>query len=991
MVRINTQGANQAKILKQSGVFLGIVILLLAIFGAGENAIAQQNKHGRIMGRVVALDSGEPLIGASVLVEGTKLGSMADLDGNYIINNVPVGTYWLTVSAIGHTKTIVENVVVTADEATKLEFSLKSEEVVGETVVVEASRVKDTEAALLNLRQQAPAAQDAISSEAMSRSGAGDAASAMTRITGASVVDGKTAVVRGLVGRYANTQLNGSQLPSTDPDKPAVQLDLIPAGLLDNITVVKTFTPDKHGNFTGGSVNLNTKDLPEKLTLKFSTSATYNSSVTWKDDVLTHAGGPKDWLGFDDDHRDPPQILVDSNFSNAGGYTNARTSNQAATAQYLNQAAHGLSRDFSFQNRKAPLNQSYSLAFGNLYSLAGRPLGVLASLSYNRSFSYSGDGFFRRYQPASVSEGLVNSLSVYQDFWQRSATEEVLWGALVSTNYKVHPNHQFRFTFNRNQNGEKSSRSLGGWWRYYFEPEDPIRIRSSSWQYTERSMQSLQYSGEHSIRLPLLDRVRVEWAAASSKNTQDDPDLRYWTDTVALDENGNPISASIASGYPYPAHYWRYLDEKNREYRADITIPLSGANTGSSLKFGVVRIDKTRDQKNYLARLIPGNNFQLIQGYQNPNDILIDENLGIIDSTWDASRNLWVYSWGIHGESLTDPLGTYTGEQDITAAYGMFDIRLSRKFDIIAGARFEETDQYVQSQGNFTSGRNRGEFGVSDWLPSVNLVAHAMSNMNIRGAFSVTTARPTIREMAPFGSFEFITSDILSGNPDLTRSLIRNWDLRWEWFTRPGEVVAVSGFYKHFTDPIERFYITGNNDISFRNVPNAKVYGLEIEFRRSLDHTGVSLLRHFQVGGNFTLVHSEVELDAAELAGRRAARLIDSTETTRPFGGQSPFVLNLDLLYTSPGGGTEIALYYNTFGQRLMEVGYSSPDIYEKSRQQLDFSISRKLFQVITAKLAVKNLLDEDRTYIQEIGGNEYVRSFARIGRSLTLGMTYSL
>ncbi len=963
------------------------ILLALICVGSMSNVYAQTVETGRIMGKIVDKDNGQALIGAVVVLEGTKLGAQADLDGNYLISNVPVGTYRLIIEMIGYAKLSVESAAVTANQTTKLDFSLKVEEVVGEVVVVEATRLENSEAAMLSLRQQAPAAQDAISSEAISRSGASDAAAAMSKITGASVVDGKYSVIRGMEGRYSNTQLNGSQMPSTDPDRPAVQMDLIPAGLLDNIVVQKTFTPDQQGNFSGGSVNINTKDLPEQLTVKFSTSLSYNDNVSLKEGVLTHAGSSKEWLGFDDGFRDAPQLLVDSNFSTRGGYTVARDSRNAAYAHYLDDIANSLNRDFNFSERKVPLNQGYSLSFGNLYTMFGRPLGVLGSLTYNRNYSYSGDGVSRRWEVIN-NGGELTGLNRFQDYTDERASEEVLWGGLLSANLAVSPQHKLRFSFNRNQHGEKLSRHLEGYWSIYTEENQ--RLRSSVWQYTERSMQVFQYSGDHALKLPLMKKSRLDWSASFAKNEQDDPDLRYWTDIANYDENDSLISAGITSGYPYPTHYFRYLTEKNREFKADLTIPISFAREGSKVKIGGAYLAKDRHQDNWMLRLNPTQSSSLYSGYTEPTDVLIDENVGIIDSTYDQRIDAWRYTWGILPENLSNKTDTYSGEQNITAFYGMVEWKLNSRLDIITGARFEETDQWVESLDS-ASADFRGAYGASDWLPSLNLVYHLFPTMNLRGAFSITTARPTIREMAPFASYEFLVGNINVGNNKLTRTLIRNWDLRWEWFTRPGEVIAVSGFYKNFQDPIERFNRSLNGDVSYLNVPKAIVYGTEFEFRRRLDHTGIKFLENFQIGGNLTLVHSEVDIDPTELSYRISNGLADSTNTTRAFGGQSPYVVNLDLFYSSPSGATEVAVFYNIFGDRLAEVGYQSPDIFEKSRQLVDFSLSQRVFGLLTAKFAAKNILNEDKYTIQEAGGQEYVRSLYRVGRTFSLGLSYSL
>lgn len=509
----------------RSTLLITTAAVLLLFFSMHRQLQAQSAQSGRIMGKVVSVDTGEPMIGASVMVDGTKFGAVADLDGNYIINNVPVGTYRLIISAIGHARVTVDNVEVNTGKALRLDISLKSEEVVGEKVVVEAERVRNSEAALLSMRQRAQSAQDAISSEAIARAGAGDAAAAMARVTGASVVDGRTAVIRGLSGRYSNTQLDGSQLPSTDPDKPAVQLDLIPTGLLDNIVVKKTFTPDQQGNFSGGAINLNTKDLPERMTLKLSTSVSYNSNVSLKEGVITHSGSSKEWLGFDGGYRAAPDFLVDSNFA-LPNYTTVRNSNEAERAHYLDRAAKALSREFVFSERKAPLNRGYSLSYGNLHNLFNRPLSLIASLSYSNVYSYTPDGVYRKWEVSGYG-GELTGLGIFQDYTDTKASEEVLWGGLISGNLAINPSNKIRFTFNRNQHGEKISRVLEGEYRTY-TTEPTQRLRSRTFQYTERSMQSIQYGGDHSLVLPLLSRSRFDWSVASSRNTQDDPDLRFW-------------------------------------------------------------------------------------------------------------------------------------------------------------------------------------------------------------------------------------------------------------------------------------------------------------------------------------------------------------------------------------------------------------------------------------------------------------------------------
>ncbi len=260
---------------------------------------------------MVDAQTGEFLIGVSVMLDGTKLGAVTDLQGNFVIRRVPVGTYTLTASSVGYEARKVTEVVVTDGGTVKIDLTLKPQLVQTQGITVEAKKLKNTEASLLKERQNSSTVSDAISAEAISRAGAGDAASAMIRITGASVADGKYAVIRGLSDRYTNTRLNGSALPSADPDKQSFSMDIVPTNLLDNIVVTKSYSADQPGNFTGGSVNLVTKDFPDTRTLSFSAGSSYNSLYTGKQ-VLTSSSSSSDWLGYDDGMRDLPQFIQDN-------------------------------------------------------------------------------------------------------------------------------------------------------------------------------------------------------------------------------------------------------------------------------------------------------------------------------------------------------------------------------------------------------------------------------------------------------------------------------------------------------------------------------------------------------------------------------------------------------------------------------------------------------------------------------------------------------
>jgi TonB-dependent receptor len=302
----------------------------------------------------------------------------------------------------------------------------------------------------------------------------------------------------------------------------------------------------------------------------------------------------------------------------------------------------------------------------------------------------------------------------------------------------------------------------------------------------------------------------------------------------------------------------------------------------------------------------------------------------------------------------------------------------------IGGARVEYTDQSI-----VTLGGREGDFETLDILPSANVVWSLRDNMNMRAAYGRTIARPTFREFTPAETFNFVGDYILRGNPDLNRTTINNVDLRWEWFVRPGEVLSVSGFYKQMNDPIERTIdptATSNVTVSYENKEEAEVYGLEVEARKRLDFVHESL-QYFQVGGNLTLTQSSVTRDSLEIVAIEAFR--DNPDDTRQLQGQSPYIVNLNAGYENPETGTSINIFYNRFGDRLDTVTRNGVDIYEEGRNVIDILASQRLYDGLTVKASVKNVLAEEEILAQDFRDQQFVNDLRPLGRSVSVGVSY--
>ncbi len=981
-------------------MFLRRACLLSAALLVPVLAFAQT---GTLAGTVLDKADGLSIIGANVRLAGTTLGSTTDLSGGYEIRNVPAGTHTLEISYLGYTSQTITGVEVRAGQVTRIDLVLTSEAIGLAEVTVEARALRNNETTLLRDRQKAMGISDAISAEAISRSGAGDAAAAMSKVTGASVVGGRYVYVRGLGDRYSTTQLNGAPLPSADPDRQSFQLDLLPSNLLDNIVTLKTFTPDRPGNFSGGLVNVGTKDFPDVLTFRLSYSAAYVAGVT-ADNILLYEGSGTDWLGRDDGARDLPESISklprDPNTGNViipsapsrGDYRRNADSSMAVARQ-ISGIAQAFSPAYQPAMRSAPTNQSVSVSFGNKYLVRGQPLGITASVLYARSASAQLDAQRGRYR---LTGGTVADIDALQPTFilggargsaQQGSTEASL-GGLLTLAYRPTNNHSVSATYLQTQSGSSEARLYSGYWDQLKSPVDGLDglYQTRVLQYQERSVRSVQLKGAS-----VLGRLNVDWNLSGGRNTQDEPDLRYFTSDVryAATPAGIDTTYQVNAGtlYEAPTRYFRDLKEDTYTGQLDFTLPFAAFAQRHRLKVGGYYQDIGREFRQ--RRFLYDGVGRLYDGLGGNTDTLFSRGTGIIGETSDGRA-----VFGMTLSEATALRSLYDGDQTIGAGYAMLDLQITPNLRVIGGARLEKTDlklTSLDSTVNFDAetGARVGVLDNTDVLPAASIVYALADNMNLRAAATQTLARPTFRELAPYANAEFVGGYVFTGNPTLKRTLISNYDLRWEWFFRPGEIVAVSGFYKGFQNPIERVIrlASSNDNITSQNVEKARVYGIELEARKGLG-TFTRLLEHVSVGANVSLIRSFVSIPQDELDAIRTAD--PSADDTRPLNGQSPYVVNLDLGYER--GGTAAGVFFNQVGDRLTTVvDGATPDIFERARPMLDASLSQKLGRGLRVSFRARNLLDARYRETQQFKGQDYVYSEYRSGRSFSLGVSYSL
>ncbi|MHB1050203.1 MAG: TonB-dependent receptor [Bacteroidota bacterium] len=947
-----------------------LTVLTIFFMNAGISAFAQptadNNRQGVLYGRIVDAATGDELINATVFIVGTTLGSISDIEGNYRLANLPAGTYTVSYSMLGYAKTILNGVVIDGAEPKKIDVALKEEVLESEEVVVEAEMIKSTESALLKIRQRSASVSDGISTEAMSKTNVSTAADAVSQVTGASIVEGKYVYVRGLGDRYMYTQLNGVTLPSSDPDRNAVSLDIFPAKFIENIVTEKTFTPDKPGDFTGGNVNINTKSFPETFSFSMSAGTGYLFSTSLQK-ILSYRGGGTDWLGMDDGTRQiPSQLMSPGSVIPDIGYS--YTNREKALA--LDQASKSFNGVMHPSASTALLNNSYSVSIGDQLSFGETVVGYIASSNYSRSFSSYKDGITAQYNlTGRVSE--VNELNNLYKLNDTKGVDEVLWGVMGNISVKPSPFHSVQINYSRNQSGESVARYQVGEMPRDFAPGTYYETRTL--KYVERTLESVQLRGSHLFTD--FAGSKIEWNATSTLSLQDEPDLRFFSNDFT--PNGDDTLYSIsASNYPEPTRYFRNLNERLANYSIDYALPLRDL-TGFN---GTIKIGGLYSHKNRtFAERRYKYNWSSVQ-YNGDPDMFFSDAVGMSDTLTGF------YDFGSYIVDASEAAGSYDGEQYVRAGYGMLDVDLIPGFRFVGGARHETTRMNVASKDTT---KQRGNLSVDDLLPSANIIVSVADNMNIRAAYGRTLARPTLRELAPFANFDFVGDFIFIGNPDLERTLVNNYDLRWEWFTRPGEITAVSGFYKAFTNPIERAIVSNNNQGQFQNVAEATVYGIEFEVRKKLDQLW-DPLTNVHIGANVTLIQSEVDIPSKEMLVVK--QLDPNAGSKRGLQGQSPYVVNVDLGYDDFATKTNAAVTYNIFGKRLSEVSLGgSPNVYELPRASLDATFSRGIFEYFVLKVGLKNLLDAPVKKVQEYKGQEFIVVEHRYGRSISLGISYSL
>jgi TonB-dependent receptor len=884
-----------------------ILALLLALL---PTSLAVAQGTGRIVGRVVDAEQGRPVANAQVEVVGAGIRAVTAVDGRYTLEGVPAGPTSIRVRMIGFGPKTVTGIAVAAGGSAAQDVALAAEAVQLAEISVTAAAERGTVNRALEEQRNAVNIVNAVSAEQIAKSPDSDAGQAIQRVSGVTVQEGKYVFVRGLGERYTTTSLNGTRIPSPEPERKVVPLDLFPSSLLEGITTSKTFTPEQPGDFSGAEVDVKTREFPARPIVNFSVSGGLNTAATGKNLVKAPTTG-SEWLGFGGNERRLP-----ADVAAAGDLRGITTAQQNALIGSFRNVWSSRSAD------GAP-NGGVSLSVGGESPVFGQSIGYIGSLSYNNSQEVQKD-LIKGLAKNGAEPGTALPFNTYTGSASRNS---VLWGGLLNLSTRLGPETKLSFNNTYTRTADNEASLLTGE-NEEFSQFNPLAL--TRLDFVERSVRSNQVQGEHQIG----ERHAVTWSVTSSGVDRNEPDRSDVGYTAHRDASGALVPVTWVGQPRFATRTFSDLHETSWDLGANYRLFLGSPSLPVSLKLGGAYRDTDRDADTRaydLYSVVLTNAEKSVA----PEQIFTPQNVAAGDFVLNANANG----------------GRYTAAEKITAGYAQVEVPLGDRLQVIAGARVEtwhlDVDA-VKTQGDLAEARRRN----TDVLPALGLTYRLTEDQNLRLSATQTLSRPEYRELAPIGYFEQVGLATTIGNPDLQRALIQNYDLRWEWFPHPGEVLSLGVFAKRFSDPIEKVIIqaAGTNTLSFVNADAAHNYGAELEVRSGLGFLSPSL-EPFNVFANTTLMRSRIT------PGNEGISAL--TNDDRPMVGQSEYVVNAGLGYGSRSGAWAATLLYNVAGQRILEAGSGGlPDAYELPRHLLDLSVQLPVTGALALKLDGKNLLD---------------------------------
>jgi len=942
---------------------ISIIIICFAFF-AILNA-----QSGSIKGVVKDKKTGETIVGANVIIQGTTIGTSTDLDGNYEISGLAPGTYNVLVSFVSYKKQILQ-VKVGAGVAV-LNYDVDEEATEIGEVKVTAARKTGSDIDVLNKIKTSDVVLSGISSQMIQKSQDKDASEVVRRVPGITITDGRFIVVRGLIERYNSVLLNGASAPSFENDVRAFSFDAIPSGIIDNIEIYKSPAPHLPADFAGAAVNVVTKNNADKNEIKVNYSAGYQDNTSMRD-FYTYEGGKMDWLGYDDGTRSMPTSLPGTQ-----EFTSLFKFDDAATVAQKKQEITDISR--SFKNnwspviKRAGLNHSASVSSQSRFVLGKVSIGNITSVNYSRSNEYI-NRFRGEYQDYDDS---LKRMYYNLEFYDNRYTENVKAGLIHNWNIIFGNNHKIEFRNFLNQMGKDVVNLREG---VNFYNNDTLKL--TELKYQSRFIYSGQIAGKFNF---FDDRTKIDVLAGYGRTINDQPDIRrvtYQLNTNIDDPNYHlyQIRMQTKADPLNAGRIYMKLDEKVYNFAINLDQHIfKSEDLNLGIKAGTFIEIKERSFYARSLGVVKPYNTTSVNLFQSVDSVMNSNNFFYATPT--SSSGL------VYREGTLDR-DRYKANNNIFAYYAGLRMNAFKRLSVYGGIRAESfyrklSDFYFPSPGIDSLDI---VMDTLDIFPSVNATFNINEKHLLRFSYGKTTNRPEFRELSSFVFTEFEGFYIVYGNDTLRNSYIDNFDLRYEFYPSPSEVISIGAFYKKFENPIEVFLIQAGTGYDYKpfNSKEAIAQGLEFDLRKSLHALEQSnwfwFLKDLTLVFNTSIIKSEIN----------TVNQKDARDSIRIMQGQSPYIINAGMYYQNDSNGIMVSLMYNRIGDRIAYVGTpDNPHTWELARNSLDFSISKKFGKYYDARIGIKDILNAPVEFVQYYGSKENISFPTRRylpGRLFTIG-----
>ena len=887
------------------------------------------SQTAKITGKVLS-SRNESLVGVSIkIVQSVTGGTTSDIEGRYTLTLQARKKISLEFSAVGYENKVIDDVDATEGMITQLDVVLNPSRNTLSEVTVTAQRStlrKESISSLLQFQKNTYSVAQVISAEAIRRSPDRNTGEVLKRVPGTSIQEGKYLVVRGLADRYNQAMLNGVLLSSTEPDRKTFSFDIFPAPMIDNIIINSTSLPEYPGEWAGGLVQVNTKDIPSARFFNIQAGTNFNLNSIGKD-FYTYKGGKYDWLGFDDGTRAlPDNVSTKSAFSKLDEASRNTLGKEIAAKSWS-----------AYKNSKplATLGQSLQASGGFNTKLFNKEFGGIMAVTYNRTL--------RRLQ-YNNSFFVINNTTAQPSFAYSNNryTTEVLEGALANFSIKLNANNKISFKNILNVTTTDYTNLRTGL-DYEANSQLGENIRARELGFRANTFFNTSLSGEHN--LPSY-KVKVNWYGSFNILDQVIPDQRRLQYNQSREVPDAPYLALLSNTLSQKSGsiYYSALSDYNYTAGADIVRSINLFSRKQSIKGGYMLQIKDRlfDAWPFAINL-PSDNATIRK--QDEDHIFSAENFGTNDNQLGFNQ-------------ITGNQYRYMANTILNAGYIQSDNSFTDQLRVVWGVRYENFDQLV---GSVRKSDDRFSYSkVGDFLPSFNATYKVTPKSNLRVAGSKTLVRPEFRELTNLAFYDFELGAIITGNKNLQRTNISNLDLRYELYPQGGEIITIGGFYKHFKNPIELQFNqsgVGSSSFNYVNAHSARSYGAEIEIRKKLDFVS-DKLHGLTLQGNASYIYNRV--------------MFTNQTLDRPMQGQSPYLINAGLLYDMEKIGLNTTILFNQIGRRILFVGNEEvPAIWEAPRPLLDVQISKKVIsRKGEIKLNISDLFNQRARYYHDLDQN---------------------